>query len=48
MNFAGKVLASIGNMDAVAVLLGHSSIDCSKIYVDVDPGILEEMFANAP
>ena len=46
--FAGKVLASTGDMDTVAILLGHSSIDCSQRYVDVDPATLEDMFANAP
>ena len=45
--FAGKVLASTGDMDTVAILLGHSSIDCSQRYVDVDPATLEDMFANA-
>ena len=45
--FAGKVLASTGDMDTVAILLGHSSIDCSQRYVDVDPATLEVIFANA-
>lgn len=45
--FAGKVLAATGDMDTVAVLLGHSSIDCSQRYVDVDPATLEAMFADA-
>lgn len=45
--FAGKVLATTGDMDIVAQLLGYSSIDCSQRYVDVDPGILEAMFASA-
>lgn len=45
--FAGKVLSNTGDMDTVAVLLGHGSIDCSQRYVDVDPGILEAMFASA-
>ena len=45
--FAGKVLAATGDMDTVAVLLGHSSIDCSQRYVDVDPATLKDMFANA-
>lgn len=45
--FAGKVLASTGDMDTVAVSLGHSSIDCSQGYVDVDPCILESMFCEA-
>lgn len=45
--FAGKVLAVTGDMDTVAVLLGHSSIDCSQRYVDVDPNTLCAMFADA-
>ena len=45
--FAGKVLASTGDMDTVALLLGHSSIDCSQRYVDVDRAILEAMFRDS-
>jgi site-specific recombinase XerC len=45
--FAGKVLAATGNMDTVAILLGHSSIDCSQRYVDVNHDTLCEMFADA-
>jgi len=45
--FAGKVLAATGDMDTVAVLLGHNSIDCSQRYVDVNPATLEAMFADA-
>jgi site-specific recombinase XerD len=45
--FAGKVLTATGDMDTVATLLGHSSIDCSQRYVDVDPAILQAMFADA-
>lgn len=45
--FAGKVLASTGDMDTVAVLLVHSSIDCSQRYVDVDVSVLQEMFEDA-
>lgn len=45
--FACKVLAATGDMDTVAVLLGHSSIDCSQRYVDVDPATLEAMFEHA-
>lgn len=45
--FASKVLATTGDMETVAQLLGHSSIDCSQRYVDVDEGILYDMFANA-
>lgn len=44
--FAGKVLASTGDMETVAQLLGHSNIDCSQRYVDIDPAILETMFAS--
>lgn len=45
--FAGNVLASAGDMDTAAVLLGHSSIDCSERYVDVDAAVLHEMFEGA-
>lgn len=45
--FASKVLATTGDMDTVAVLLGHSSIDCSQRNVDVDPARLKDMFENA-
>lgn len=34
-SFAGKVLASTGDMEVLAGLLGHSSIECSQRYVDV-------------
>ena len=44
---AGKLLASTGDMDSVAILLGHSSIDCSQRYLDMDPATLKDMFANA-
>ncbi len=36
-----------GDMETVAQLLGHASIDCSQRYVDVDLATLEDMFANA-
>lgn len=45
--FASKVLSTTGDMDTVAQLLGHSSIDCSQRYVDADPVTLEDLFANA-
>lgn len=45
--FAGKVLAATGNMETDAQLLGHSSIDCSQRYVDVDRATLLAMFATA-
>jgi integrase/recombinase XerC len=45
--FAGKVLASTADIDAVAQLLGHSSIECSQRYVDIAPAILGQMFADA-
>jgi site-specific recombinase XerD len=35
------------HVGTVAVLLGHSSIDCSQRYVDVDPATLEAMFEHA-
>ena len=45
--FASKVLATTGDMETVAQLLGHTSIDCSQRYVDVDQATLEAMFADA-
>jgi site-specific recombinase XerD len=45
--FAGKVLASTGDMGTVAQLLGHSSIDCTQRYVDINQVLLQEMFTNA-
>lgn len=45
--FAGKVLASTGDMETVAQLLGHASIDCSQRYVDVDQEVLKSMFMDA-
>ena len=45
--FAGKVLATTGDMETVAQLLGHTSIDCSQRYVDVNEETLCAMFADA-
>jgi len=45
--FASKVLATTGDMETVAQLLGRTSIDCSQRYVDVDQGVLQAMFADA-
>ena len=45
--FASKVLATTGDMETVAQLLGHTSIDCSQRYVDVDQATLKAMFAEA-
>ena len=45
--FARKVLATTGDMETVAQLLGHTSIDCSQRYVDVDQATLEAMFSEA-
>ncbi len=45
--FAGKVLASTGDMETVAQLLGHAGIDCSQRYVDIDQEVLREMFSAA-
>lgn len=42
--FASKVLAATGDMDTVAHLLGHSSIECSQRYVDLDQTVLLSMF----
>ncbi len=45
--FASKVLATTGDMGTVAQLLGHSSIDCSQRYVDLNNETLRAMFADA-
>lgn len=45
--FASRVLATTGDMEAVAQLLGHSSIDCSQRYVDINEETICDMFANA-
>lgn len=44
--FAGNVLATTGDMETVAQLLGHSSIDCSQRYVDLDHPVLKAMFMD--
>ena len=41
------VLASTADIDAVAQLRGHSSIECSQRYVDIAPAILGQMCADA-
>lgn len=46
-SFASKVLATTGDMETVAHLLGHTSIDCSQRYVDVCRATLQAMFADA-
>lgn len=45
--FAGKVLAATGDMETLAQLLGHTSIDCSQRYVDLDDEVLKGMFRDA-
>lgn len=45
--FANRVLEKTGDMDTVAQLLGHESIDCTQRYVDVSQETLRDMFANA-
>ena len=47
ITFASKVLATTGDMDTVAQLLGHTSTDCSQRYVDLDLAVLKAMFADA-
>jgi integrase len=46
-SFAGKILNQTGSMELVAQLLGHDDIGVSARYVDLQPRILCEMFANA-
>ena len=45
--FAGKVMAMTGDMDTVALLLGHASIDCTQRYIDVSQDKLQAMYADA-
>lgn len=45
--FASKVLANTGDMETVAHLFGHTSIDCSQRYIDLNNDTLREMFADA-
>lgn len=45
--FANRVLEKTGDMETLAHLLGHESIDCTQRYVDVNSGTLNDMFANA-
>lgn len=45
--FASKVLANTGDMETVAHLLGHTSIDYSQRYIDLNNDTLREMFADA-
>ena len=45
--FASKVLATTGDMETLAQLLGHTSIDCSQRYVDVSKETLCAIFADA-
>lgn len=44
--FASRVLANTGDMETVAHLLGHTSIDCSQRYIDLNNDTLREMFAD--
>ena len=45
--FASNVLAATGDMEVVAQLLGHTSIDCSQRYVDLEYEVLRDMFRDA-
>lgn len=45
--FANRVLEKTGDMDTVAQLLGHDSIDCTQRYLDVKADTLRDMFENA-
>ena len=40
-------MATTGDMDTVALLLGHASIDCTQRYIDVREDMLRAMFADA-
>lgn len=45
--FAQRVLEKAGDIEVVATLLGHESIDVSLRYLDVRQDVLREMFENA-
>lgn len=45
--FANRVLEKTGDMETVAKLLGHDSIDCTLRYVSVNPDVLCAMFESA-
>lgn len=45
--FASKVLATTGDMETVAQLLGHINIDCSQRCVDVVDEVLKGMLRDA-
>jgi len=41
------VLAATGDMETLAQLLGHTSIDCTQRYVDIDAATLEATSGDA-
>lgn len=45
--FVSKVMTASSDMETVAQLHEHTSINCSQRYVDVGEGALCGMFANA-
>ncbi|MBM5575791.1 site-specific integrase [Deefgea sp. CFH1-16] len=45
-SFGTKIHAKTGDMELVAQLLGHASIDCSMRYVDTDKRILRQAFID--
>lgn len=45
--FAQRVLEKTGDIEVVARLLGHDSIDCTDRYLDVSQSTLRSMFADA-
>lgn len=45
--FASEVLATTGDMETVALLLGHTSLDGPQRYVDLDHAVLNVMFTDA-
>jgi integrase/recombinase XerC len=47
-SFATRILAKTGSLEVVATLLGHASADdVSSRYCDIDPRVLQDMFATA-
>ena len=46
-SFANRLLAKGYDIETVQTLLGHAHLDHTDAYLDVDSGLLEEMFATA-
>jgi len=45
-SLATRVLAKTGNLETVALLLGHDSLDVSARHIDIDEKVLRQAFAD--